>query len=1040
MSKTIVFYDESFPYPGVRPDQASLHDFSEHVVIADAKQLGKELNGQKYSCFVNLHGPYFPKNVWKDILAFLSKGGGLVHLGGAPFKFPVYEEDGTWLTEHEQTAYHGQLGIHEALEVNSGRIESFAANADIPILQGKEALFEIKPTYGLILHVTKASDHPHHIGSSGPMDTHIYPLLKGMMADGRESAAPAVLMEHTKGSFAGGRWMLINQAVGETFWSNGGAGAVKEWAEYCSRGVTEMWLKPNYGCYEPGESPVLTIQAQAIGQANSSSWTLMLEVIKQSHLNVHTYQWEERLELEAGPNLAFAKWRVPLTVEPGFYSVTCKALSDTGEVRILRQAFWGFDAELLQQGMPLSCDRDYFWKDGKPLPIVGMTYMTSDVARKYLFLPNPSVWDRDMAQMKRAGVNLIRTGIWSTWRQIMFVDGHPSEEVLRAIDAFVLTARRHDMEVTFNFFAFTPEAWEGDNPYLDPRSVEAQKRLIAAVVARHARTANVQWDLINEPSMFDPKRPFQGPRSAKDSFEIQAFIEWVKERHGSIRTLQERWNMTPAQLPDFSAVRPPEPGDINFDVQDMSKAKKGVRWLDYTLFTMEMHNRWARELASVIKSINPSQLVTVGQDEGLAGQRPSPFFYAEAVDYTTVHSWWKMDELVWDGVFAKDTMKPNLVQETGIMYVETPDGRAKRSEEELRNILERKYAYAFSTGGAGAVQWIWNTNFYMDNVNESNIGALRADGTEKPEADVTYDFGRFIGRIQELFVDRKLEDIAVVFPYSNDFSNRKLAFDATSRLCRVLHYEMNVPFRGIGEYHLQSLQQHAPRLIIVPSAHNVSDAAMQQLISHIESRGGVLVVTGPVSIDEYWRYNPRLTSLVGDTKLGNIVREEIMELNGKKYPVSFGGRRIAELTKESERGSSDDAAVREYTIGKGRFIWCPLPLELNLRSEPIHALYRYVMSLAGVEIELDWKQGGDMPGIYGRKLQFKEGALFIFVSECSADVSVDAVDPVTGTGYEFTLEKERTVMFATDAGGAVTAVYRPDEVSIHAYTHEGVKF
>lgn len=40
-------------------------------------------------------------------------------------------------------------------------------------------------------------------------------------------------------------------------------------------------------------------------------------------------------------------------------------------------------------------------------------------------------------------------------------------------------------------------------------------------------------------------------------------------------------------------------------------------------------------------------------------------------------------------------------------------------------MLERKYAYAFASGGAGAVQWIWNTNFYMDNANESQIGALR---------------------------------------------------------------------------------------------------------------------------------------------------------------------------------------------------------------------------------------------------------------------------------------------------------------------------
>jgi hypothetical protein len=105
----------------------------------------------------------------------------------------------------------------------------------------------------------------------------------------------------------------------------------------------------------------------------------------------------------------------------------------------------------------------------------------------------------------------------------MFVDGHAYEEVFRAIDAFILTAKRYDLEVTINFFAFTPETWEGVNPYLDPRSVEAQKRFISAIVSRHADTRNVHWDLINEPSMFDPKRIFQqGPRSSHDRFERQA--------------------------------------------------------------------------------------------------------------------------------------------------------------------------------------------------------------------------------------------------------------------------------------------------------------------------------------------------------------------------------------------------------------------------------------------------------------------------------------------------------------------------------------
>ena len=52
--------------------------------------------------------------------------------------------------------------------------------------------------------------------------------------------------------------------------------------------------------------------------------------------------------------------------------------------------------------------------------------------------------------------------------------------------------------------------------------------------------------------------------------------------------------MTPEQLPSFEAAVMPEPKEINFDVQDMHQGKKGTRWLDYCLFSMEMHNRWAK--------------------------------------------------------------------------------------------------------------------------------------------------------------------------------------------------------------------------------------------------------------------------------------------------------------------------------------------------------------------------------------------------------------------------------------------------------------
>ncbi|QHT58969.1 glycoside hydrolase [Paenibacillus lycopersici] len=1036
---TIILFDSAFPgAPAV--SAAELGQLREIGAVCGAEELAGRLDAADGGVFMTLHAPYFPSAAWDSLLAFLKRGGGLISAGGAPFRRPVRQEAGAWTIEPEQTAYHRQLRIHEMLPVQAAPATALAALDEIPLFQGREALLPVSDTWNLVPHVTKSSDLPHQMGSAGPMDAHIYPLLKGVSAEGREVAAPAVLWENTKGDFAGGRWLFVNQPLGADFFARGGAAALREWAAFCAAGVTELWLKPSYASYEPHERPLLTLQAQKLGRSGervggeATRWTFSIEASRRDDAAV-VFRCEH--EASVGAPIELMRIPMPIELEPGYYVVACTARSAAGETRLLRQGFWCADEELLRTGGMLTRGRDYFEKDGRPMPVVGMTYMTSDVARKFLFLPNVSVWDRDMAQMRKAGINWIRTGVWTAYRNIMQVDGHASEEVLRSIDAFFMTAKKHGLQVTFTFFSFTPETWEGVNPYLDPRSVEAQKRFIRSIVSRHAGTTNVDWDLINEPSMFDPPRIFSdGPRSSRDRFEREAYAAWLAKRHGDIELLRERWGMTPGELPDFASASIPEPEDINFDVQDMHQGKRGTRWLDYVLFSMDMHNRWASELVNAIKEGNPGQLVTVGQDEGLGAQRPSPFFYGEAVDYTTVHSWWLNDHLLWDGIFAKTADKPNVIQETGIMYVETPAGFAKRSEEELRAMLERKYAYAFSTGGAGAVQWIWNTNFYMDNANESHIGALRADGTEKPEADVSYRFGSFMEQIRDLFRERELEDVAVVFPYSNDFSNRKLAFDATTRLTRILGYELKVPFRGVSEYHLDVLDAAPAKLIIVPSAHNFADEAFAQLLDIVGRTGATLLFTGPLGLDAYWRSADRLADAFGKRVLGNVVREERMALGGQAYPVSYGQRRIAQLAKEAVREDGAAAVsadrVLETACGSGRLIWCPLPVELNERVEPVAALYKHALEAAGYQADMTWLQGGDLPGVYGRRLRFRDGELFVFVSEYAFDAEIEVRSATTGASYAFTLERERAVLFAVDREGRVTAVYRPDEVNVRA--------
>lgn len=221
-----------------------------------------------------------------------------------------------------------------------------------------------------------------------------------------------------------------------------------------------------------------------------------------------------------------------------------------------------------------------------------------------------------------------------------------------------------------------------------------------------------------------------------------------------------------------------------------------------------------------------------------------------------------------------------------------------------------------------------------------------------------------------------------------------------------------------------------PKLVMVPSPHNFSEAAFQQLLAYVEN-GGTLLFTGPIRIDDNWRTASRLQQEMGSTTLENVLREEALSIDGQTYCLAFGDRKIARLSKEVP--SDGAVGLKELKLGKGKLLWCPLPVELNDRAEPIKQLYSYALEVAEVKREMDWIKGGEFPGVYGRKLAFNNGALFIFVSEFGQDAEIEVRDPKTGKSYSFMLAKERSVLFATNSAGQVIAVYRPQEVSIHIH-------
>jgi len=397
--------------------------------------------------------------------------------------------------------------------------------------------------------------------------------------------------------------------------------------------------------------------------------------------------------------------------------------------------------------------------------------MASDVHRLFLAKPNVYVWEKDMKEIHAAGLNMIRSGIWSGWDLLVSPDKAVREDGLRAIEAFLMTARHNDLPVQFNLFAFVPNNFGGQHPYLDPSARSAQDRYVRSLVARFHDVPFLAWDLINEPSANENAWKTLPQR---DPFEQAAWRDWLKLRYPDQTSLLAAWaepsvgvgralqSMPTSVSPVVSAADPlalPDPGAFDFD--GVRSGYNPLKFYDYFLFTQSIFIDWIRHQRAAIRSAGSEQLVTVGQDEGGVSGRLSPAFFSPEVSFTTDHTWWDFDSILWASLAAKVPGKPMLIQELGEQRRLTQDDHLRLSAEQEGWQLERKLALSFAQG-AGGLEWVWNVNSMMANDNEIPIGAIRPDGTEKPEADVLSGFARFAAGSPATFTTIEAPEVTIV--------------------------------------------------------------------------------------------------------------------------------------------------------------------------------------------------------------------------------------------------------------------------------------
>jgi hypothetical protein len=885
------------------------------LALADALRAGRA------DVLLLSYGSAFPVEAWPAIRGFVEGGGGLVVLGGAPFAQPVRTKGGAFVPGTRQPTFAHDLLIGPVDVVAKADI---AGPATVTAVEGSgwtRALPEPTRTFALTVRLATRKDMPAEHGSEGPKDAVVRPLVHVVDKDGIARACPLLVIDRLRGRDAGGRWVLAPSDAPLD------AAAIKDLLALALAGAAQVEARPVRASVAAGETPqvrvVVTRPRGPVGEAGAP--TARIKMTSDSGAVVH----EGDVALTGTSEIRTALATLPAQTRPGLYHVAV-TVPGAAWPDAATTGFFVKDDALLTTGPRLSVSRDWLRTDGKVFPVVGATYMASDVHRKFLFEPNPHVWDRDFAQMRASGINLVRTGIWTAWSRAMLDPGAPDENVLAALDAYVQAAARHRIAVCFTFFAFQPPAYGGTNPFLDERSLDGQRAFLTLVASRYRGVPWVHWDLINEPS-YAPADQLWTNRPVRDGYERRAWAEFLRKRHGDDpQDLRDAYRLTGDGADDL-----PSGGDFGWQAIRESRAYRRVH--DFNAFSQEAVRGWAARLSAILKAAGgEGTLVTLGQDEGGTQLRPAQQLHYDAVDYTAVHTWWANDDLLWDGVVTKVPEVPNVHQETGLMRLEDGDGNPWRTPEEAARLLERKLAYAFASRGAGVVQWAWNINPYQPIDNESVIGIYRPDGTAKTELRAMSDLAGFLAKAAPSLDDFAPDPVVMVIPHARLFSQRPGDLAATRRVVRMLGERFGVVPTALSDQRLTAERLASAKLVLVPVPEMLDEPAARALLAASKA-GALVVVTGAVEGDAYGRVGPALAELglVGAARA--LVQHERTVWGGGW--ATFDDK-IGEVVKRATKAEPKERSGN---------VWHePLPVELAREPAVLAGFLEAVLKAAGI--------------------------------------------------------------------------------------------
>jgi hypothetical protein len=554
--RVVLLKEPGMPVRGIHVDLESLLGHRPDVVMSTVDSTKIVSQGIEGDVFCNAHGEVYPRTIEDRLFEFLQRGGGLLHLGGAPFETAVERRDGKWV---EVVRTFEQRHAPHALEQAGPKKEPFD-------------LFRSR--LGIVTYVPPFAWNAQHspaqrfdaalIGSAGGGTTpsvgiSVCSTIPMHAVDpeylGRYSTAylakPVCRETHDAGQVVGphGRPILTSLALVKSWGNPYGPDQrvrMRPWVistvpvdDKFPKDVLDAmlrWLGCPV-CLRPIDLPLATTRrgetVEASGQLAGqlpNGWRLRgrrAEVTLDQFKAGEPVRWLDA-DIEARPDRVAMK--VTDQTDAFLLPIRFEIRDEQGRVRdLVESAVVPWRPERLTIGPRLTVDGHYFdYRVGSQTAsasfLVGANWQDRVQYGFTWHNPNGLRVARDARQMAADGLRIMRThymlpGWMRTVPGQIYASALPgvydpfelgpemSERHLRALEAHVMIFNA--LGIVFQPTVFTlpppqmghPATWMfGARLASCPGLIENQKRFSQQMMQRFGQVRGISWDLVNEPN------------------------------------------------------------------------------------------------------------------------------------------------------------------------------------------------------------------------------------------------------------------------------------------------------------------------------------------------------------------------------------------------------------------------------------------------------------------------------------------------------------------------------------------------------------